>query len=103
MSPQEIPVNKKKKNRALQCLAKPHYPHFPGPKPNYFNDFLSSKMVDLNICPTCTYPTSNTAILLFHPPKHFFGEQNEKINARLKREHARALFFPTRQKHNVMK
>ena len=60
-------------------------------------------MVDLKMCPTCLYPTSNTAILLFHPPQQFFGEQNEKINDRLKREHARALFFPTRQKHNVMK
>ena len=65
--------------------------------------FCLQKMVDLKICPTCPYPTSNTAILLFHPPQQFFGEQNEKINDRLKREHARALFFPTRQKHNVMK
>ena len=102
MGPQEIPVNKEK-NGALQCLAKPHYPHCPGPKPNYFNIFLSSKIAGLKICPTCTYPSSNTAILLFHPPKQFWREQNEKINDRLKREHARALFFPTRQKHNVMK
>lgn len=68
----------KNKNGALQCLPNPHYPHFPGPKPNYFYVFLSSKMVDLNICPTCTYPTSNTAILFLTPRTNFLGNKIRK-------------------------